>query len=146
MTWNAAPVANGYNLKRATNSGGPYNLVGTNVPGLNLTDTTVANGTRYYYVATATNIVTESDNSVQVSAVPVSPAPTQLGATFGANQLQLTWPQDHTGWQLQTQTNSVDVGLGSNWFPVPNSDLTNQFSAPCDPSSGSVFFRLVSPY
>ena len=146
LTWSAAPVANGYNLKRATSSGGPYTLAGTNVPGLNFTDTGVANGTRYYYVATATNLVTESANSVQASALPASSAPTQLGVSLTANQLQFTWPQDHTGWQLQIQTNSGSVGLGSNWFPVPNSDLTNQFSLPCDPSNGSVFFRLMSPY
>lgn len=146
LTWNAAPVANGYNLKRSTISGGPYNMVGTNVPGLNFTDTGVANGTRYYYVATTTNTVTESANSVQVSALPVSATPTQLNLTFNGGQLLFTWPQDHTGWQLQVQTNSVAVGLGSNWFTVPNSAITNQFLMPFDLSSGSIFFRLLSPY
>ena len=146
LTWNAAPVANGYNLKRSTNSVGPYTMVGTNVTVLNFTDTAVANGTRYYYVATATNLVTESANSVQVSALPVSPAPTQLDVSLNANQLQITWPQDHTGWLLQIQTNAPGAGLGTNWTSVPNSDLSNQFSAPVNPADGSIFFRLVSPY
>ena len=146
LTWNAAPVANGYHLKRATNSGGPYTLAGTNLPGLNFTDTGVANGTRYYYVATATNIVTESANSLQASALPASSVPAQLGATFSANQLQLLWPPDHTGWLLQIQTNALGAGLGTNWESVPNSDLINQFSAPASPADGSVFFRLRSPY
>ena len=146
LTWNAAPVANGYNLRRATTSSGPYSLVGTNLPTLNFTDLGLTNGTRYYYVANATNAVTESANSIQVSALPVSAAPTELSVLFNANQLQLTWPGDHTGWLLQAQTNSLTSGLGSGWFPVLNSDLTNQLALPCDPSSPSIFFRLVSPY
>jgi hypothetical protein len=146
LTWNAAPVANGYNLKRATNSGGPYTLVGTNTPNLNFTDPGVANGTRYYYVATATNIVTESTNSLQASALPVSSVPTPISVSLAANQLQLAWPPDHTGWLLQIQTNAPGTGLGTNWMPVFNSDLTNQFSAPISPAEGNVFFRLLSPY
>ncbi len=146
LAWNAAPVANGYNLKRATNSGGPYILAGTNVPGLNFTDTSVANGTRYYYVASATNIVTESTNSLPVSAQPVSSAATSLNLVFNTNQLQFTWPADHTGWLLQIQTNATGAGLGTNWLAVPNSDLSNQFSAPVSSAAGSIFFRLVSPY
>jgi hypothetical protein len=146
LTWNAAPVANGYNLKRATNSGGPYILAGTNVPSLNFSDTGVANGTRYYYVATATSIVTESTNSIQAGALPVSSAPTQVNVSLNANQLQFTWPLDHTGWRLQTQTNAAGAGLGTNWMPVPNSDLSNQFSTPVNSTDGSIFFRLASPY
>jgi hypothetical protein len=52
---------------------------------------------------------------------------------------------DHLGWQVQVQTNAPNVGLGTNWVTVPNSNLTNQFSLPIDINSGSVFFRLVSP-
>jgi hypothetical protein len=146
LTWNAAPVANGYNLKRSTNSGGPYTLVGTNTPNLNFTDPGVANGTRYYYVVTATNIVTESTNSLPASALPVSSVPTQISVALAANQLQLAWPSDHTGWLLQIQTNAPGTGLGTNWMPVFNSDLTNQFAAPISPAEGNVFFRLLSPY
>jgi hypothetical protein len=146
LSWNAVPVANGYNLKRSNISGGPYNLVGTNLTVLNFTDTGAANGIRYYYVVTSTNTVTESTNSIQVSALPVSSGPTQINASLAAGQLQLAWPQDHTGWLLQFQTNAPGIGLGTNWQPVPDSDLSSQFSTPFNPGAGSAFFRLLSPY
>jgi hypothetical protein len=97
-------------------------------------------------VASATNIVTESTNSLPVSAQPVSSAATSLNLVFNTNQLQFTWPADHTGWLLQIQTNATGAGLGTNWLAVPNSDLSNQFSAPVSSAAGSIFFRLVSPY
>jgi hypothetical protein len=57
----------------------------------------------------------------------------------------LNWPVDHLGWRLETQTNSLYVGIGANWVTVPNSNLTNQFSRPINITNGSVFFRLTYP-
>ena len=61
------------------------------------------------------------------------------------NTLQLSWPEDHSGWRLQVQTNSINVGLANNWVTVPNSDLTNVVSVPISPNNGAVFYRLVYP-
>ena len=99
----------------------------------------------YYYVVSATNAAGESANSSQISVRPVSTAPLTFNYGISGDQLQLSWPADHAGWKLQVQTNSLDAGLGSNWVTLPDSDLTNQFSAPLDTTNGSVFFRLVSP-
>ena len=52
---------------------------------------------------------------------------------------------DHTGWHLETQTNSLSVGLGSNWLAWPGSDATNAVSLPIDPSNPAVFLRLTFP-
>jgi hypothetical protein len=41
------------------------------------------------------------------------------------------------------QTNTLGVGLGSNWVNVPNSTATNTFSVPIDAGNGSVFYRLT---
>jgi hypothetical protein len=65
--------------------------------------------------------------------------------TFNGSQLQLFWPQDHTGWTLQMQTNSLNTGLGTNWVGVTNSTVTNQLIVPFSATNGSVFFRLVYP-
>ncbi len=71
LSWTATPGATGYQVKRATTSGGPYTTNGT--PGFSaFTDSSVANGTTYYYVITALNAAGVSGNSAQVSAVPVS--------------------------------------------------------------------------
>ena len=67
--------------------------------------------------------------------------PTNLAAWFSNNALQVSWPLDHTGWRLQMQTN----GLGASWLDVPNSNTTNRFVIPIDPTKDSVFYRLIYP-
>jgi hypothetical protein len=66
-----------------------------------------------------------------------------LGVQVGGNILQLGWPNDHTGWRLQVQTNNLNVGLGTNWFDVAGSTTTNQISFPINPDQGGVFYRLL---
>jgi trimeric autotransporter adhesin len=75
LTWNASAGATGYNVKRSTSSGGPYSTIAPNVVPTNYTDTTVANGTTYYYVVTALNGPDESGPSNQASALPSAPPP-----------------------------------------------------------------------
>ncbi len=60
-------------------------------------------------------------------------------------EIQFSWPSDHTGWTLQMQTNSPTVGLTTNWGIVTGSALTNQISLPIYPTGGNVFFRLSYP-
>ena len=93
----------------------------------------------------ALNGVGESTNSTQVSARPTSFASVAMNAANAAGQLQISWPADHTGWQLQSQTNNLTSGLGTNWVNMPGSDLTNQMTVPLNSTNGSVFFRLLRP-
>jgi fibronectin type 3 domain-containing protein len=143
LSWDASVSANGYNVKRSTATNGTYETVASDLPYLNYTDTGVTPGTTYYYVISATNSFGESSDSVVVSAQPVSLASFQAGFNVAGGQIQINWPQDHTGWTLQVQTNAVGVGLGTNWVTVPNSTVTNQVQFPIDSANGSVFFRLV---
>ncbi len=75
LTWNAVSGASGYNVKRATTSGGPYAVVAPGVTATTHLDTALTNGTRYYYVVSAFNYGGESANSLPVSAVPYAPPP-----------------------------------------------------------------------
>jgi endoglucanase len=70
LSWNSVSGADSYNVKRSTTSGGPYTTVAANVTATSYTDSTVTNGTTYYYVVSAVNGVGESMNSSQVSATP----------------------------------------------------------------------------
>jgi autotransporter-associated beta strand protein len=87
-----------------------------------------------------TNTLT-TDGTLRV----VSTAPAGITNTISGSLLNLLWPADHIGWRLQAQTNSLSVGLASNWVDVPNSRATNQMSFTIDVNAGCVFYRLVYP-
>ena len=74
LAWTASASTgiSGYNVYRATTSGGPYTkLNSTVVTASAFTDTTVVHGTTYYYVVTAVDASSlESVFSNEVSAVP----------------------------------------------------------------------------
>ncbi|HVM49389.1 MAG TPA: hypothetical protein VMU04_15280, partial [Candidatus Acidoferrum sp.] len=70
---------------------------------------------------------------------------TNLTALATGGQLSVSWPADHTGWNLQAQTNLPQVGLTTHWTTVPGSSATNSLLAAVDPSLGSVFYRLAAP-
>lgn len=74
LNWTTVDGATGYNIKRSTTAGGPYTTVASNVYGSPYTDTTVTNGTKYYYIVTAVNAGGESGNSNEASATPTAPA------------------------------------------------------------------------
>jgi len=76
-------------------------------------------------------------------ANPVNPNPTNIVYSVSSGNLTLSWPADHTGWTLQSQTNALSVGLTSIWYDVAASTTTNQVIVPLNPTNGSVFYRLV---
>src|ERR1700678_1078083 len=95
LTWTAGGGAISYNVKRGTASGGPYTTVGSPA-GTTYADTSLTNGTAYYYVVTAVNATGESGNSNQATATPkaapIAPvAPLNLTATGGNQQVSLAW-------------------------------------------------------
>jgi fibronectin type 3 domain-containing protein len=74
LTWTASTGANKYNVKRSTTSGGPFTTVLASPTAANYNDTTVTNGTAYFYVVSAVNAAGESANSAQVTATPAGPS------------------------------------------------------------------------
>jgi hypothetical protein len=66
-----------------------------------------------------------------------------IGITYSNNNVYLTWPLDHEGWQLQAQTNSVSVGISTNWVNVSGTTGTNEVVFPMNLSNGTVFYRLT---
>jgi len=146
LSWNGSAGADSYLVKRSTTSGSGYTTIASGVTATSYSDTGLVNGTLYYFVVSATNSFGESTNSTPVSARPTSSASVAMNAANAAGQLQISWPADHTGWQLQSQTNNLTSGLGTNWINVFASAQTNQMTMPLSATNGSVFFRLVRPY
>jgi hypothetical protein len=88
LRWQQSFGATSYAVRRATTSGGPYTTIASNVTGGSYTDTSVTNGTTYYYTVTATNSAGTSTNSPESSAAPARTlvnVATGGTATDGAN-------------------------------------------------------------
>jgi autotransporter-associated beta strand protein len=95
------------------------------------------------YNSTTSPAFISGSGSLLVS--PIATNPITIAAVVNGNQYTLSWPSDHIGWRLQAQTNSVSVGLSTNWATVPGSTTTNQISIPINTANGCVFFRLSYP-
>jgi fibronectin-binding autotransporter adhesin len=74
---------------------------------------------------------------------PINPNPTNIVVGVTNGNLYMSWPADHTGWFLQAQTNTLSVGLKTNWVNVTGSDQTNLIVMPINPTNGAVFYRMI---
>lgn len=110
--------------------------VTANAPGTTtITATTLDGG----FVASATVTVTNL-----LTSPPLMTWSQDSGGPGGA-EIVLSWPADNLGWLLQVQTNSLSVGVGTNWVTIPGSDSLTVFTNAIDPANEAVFYRLVSP-
>jgi hypothetical protein len=92
----------------------------------------------------AAGLVWSFNNGV-LTAVTGSSAPVSTNITYSVtgDKLVLNWPAGQ-GWILQSQTNSLNAGLTTNWSsvtPTPVPPYTNTVS----PANPTVFFRLIYP-
>ena len=76
-----------------------------------------------------------------VSTATVLP-PATVSVSRNGSTMTLTWPGDHLGYILQS--NSVNIAIPADWFNVPGSSTVTNFPVTLAPGS-NVFFRLVSP-
>ncbi|MEO5925375.1 MAG: DUF1800 family protein [Bryobacteraceae bacterium] len=94
LSWTAVSGATGYSLYRSTTAGAQGDLIMT-LAGTSFNNTSLTNGTMYYYRVASSNANGSSVPSAQVSAKPVAPpvppAPIGLGATAGNAEVTLTW-------------------------------------------------------
>ena len=123
LSWNPAAGASGYQLKRATASGGPYTPIAGPLTDRYFTDTAVTNGTTYHYVVTALAGIAESAASPGIAATPLSPAQ--------------AWRQTHFG----TFANTGDAADSAD----PDGDKTSNETERrlgLDPKDGDSAFRL----
>jgi len=138
-----------------TNSGaGNVIVANVGVPTLTNNDTftlfsqPVLNGNTLKIVGPAgvtftNNLAVDGSITVLSVAPPVNPNPTNLTFSVSGNTLNLSWPADHLGWTLQT--NSVALANTNYWFPYPGSAALTNVVITINPAKTSVFFRLVYP-
>jgi fibronectin type 3 domain-containing protein len=93
LSWTASSGASSYKIYRSTSSGGET-LLASSITSSIYVDTSVANGTTYYYQVSAVNVGGESSRSAEVSARPQVPppaAPIDVTATGGGARINLSW-------------------------------------------------------
>jgi len=94
LSWTAGSTATGYYVKRSTTAGTEAQIA--SVTATAYADTSVNNGTIYYYVVSAYNSYGTSANSNEASTTPSAPvnppsAPNGLQAMAGPGQVSLSW-------------------------------------------------------
>jgi len=88
-------------------------------------------------------VTTNLANGILSVLSTVSMNPTNISAKVSGNTLTLSWPEDHRGWTLET--NSVGLTATSSWFPVAGSAANTNAIIIIDPSRANVFYRLIYP-
>lgn len=125
LSWGAATGAASYTLRRSTSSGTGYvNVTGAiDIAATSFVNTSLVNGTTYYYVVTAKNSGGTSPNSTEASVTPAVPppvpaAPTNLMGVAGSGRALLTWNtvQHATAYSIKRRTTptgtAVTIGVG----------------------------------
>ena len=93
LTWNASQSAERYRVKRGVSRSGPYQRIGF-TRSTSFLDTSVVNGTKYFYVVTAVSDVGESNESNKVSATPAPIPAAPVGVAVegtNAGEILLSW-------------------------------------------------------
>jgi autotransporter-associated beta strand protein len=75
----------------------------------------------------------------------VASNPTNIFFSVSGSTLNLSWPADHLGWVLQSQTNSLSVGLNTNWVDVAGSQNVISTNININSQTPADFFRLRKP-
>lgn len=105
LRWQPPFGATSYTVKRATTSGGPYATVASGITTSSCTDTSVLNGTTYYYVVSAVNSAGGSPNSPEDAATPRAP---MWNVTFGGTATATVATED--------AGNAFDSNSNTMWF------------------------------
>jgi len=139
LSWNASSGAASYNVKRSTANGGPYTTIAS-VAGTSFTNTSLTNGTTYFYVVSAVNANGESANSSQVNATPVA-----ANFTLSANPTSLIISRGSSGTSNITVTRigGFTAGLTFSASGLPPG-VTASFTPPSTTGSSSTLTLSAS--
>jgi fibronectin-binding autotransporter adhesin len=88
---------------------------------------------------------TPSSGVLSIETSSIASNPTNITYSVSGSTLTLSWPTDHLGWFLQSQTNNLSVGINTNWADVAGSAAVTSTNLTIIPENPSVFYRLRNP-
>ena len=143
LSWTAAPGVSSYHVRRATVAGGPYLTVASGVTASTYTDTSVTNGTTYYYVVTSVSDIAGT-NSAEVTAspnLPAPPAPLNLVASGKDGSVDLAWSaaSGATSYTIRRSTNS-----GGPYTDVSAGVVTATSYSDASVTNGTTYYYVVA--
>ena len=112
LNWIASTGATSYSMYRNTDGSSTYALVNSTSQ-TTFTDSNVVNGTKYYYVVTASNGACSSGNSARVSVTPAClppAAPTGVTLTAGDGKISLAWTASAGATLYRVSKNTTGTG------------------------------------
>jgi hypothetical protein len=98
-------------------------------------------------LVTAQDGVTTNLYTVDVTEQPSQTTP-KLTSSVSAGSLNLSWPADHLGYRLLTQTNNLSRGVSRNdsdWGTVAGSTGVTSTNFPIVKTNLDEYYRLVYP-
>ena len=143
LSWDAVPGATSYTIKRSLTAGGPYTTLGNELD-TSAVDAPLTNGTRYYYVISASTALGETPDSAQASALPTLPPapsapPADLVATPAINKVGLIWSSASGATGYNVKRSLVSGGPYALVGAAGGTGFTDTLAP-----SGATYFYVVS--
>jgi phosphatidylinositol-3-phosphatase len=145
LSWTASAGATSYNVKRSLTSGGSYTTIAS-VTTTSFPDSGLTNGVTYYYVVSASNLSGESSNSTEASATPnvaAPPAPTNLTAAAGNQQVTLNWSAAPGAVSYQVNRGTAN---GGPYDTIVHSGITGTSDIDNTVVNGTTYYYVVTAF
>jgi autotransporter-associated beta strand protein len=94
------------------------------------------------YNSTTSSSYINGPGSLQVTPL-IASNPTNITAVLTGSTLALSWPADHLGWLVQS--NSVNLAVAADWQDIPASAGGTSYNITINPTQPQVFYRLRHP-
>src|SRR5229473_3362398 len=138
LTWTASSGATGYYVKRSITTGAETQIA--SATSTSFTDTSLTNGTKYFYVVSAYNSYGQSANSAEVNATPAAPAAAvSLTATVVNSQVALAWTASAGATSYNVKRSTTNNGPYST---VNSPTVTNYTDSGL--ANGTTYYYVVS--
>lgn len=94
-------------------------------------------------VSFTNNLAVDGTISV-LSVLTIASNPTNITVSVnGGNTLNLSWPADHLGWMVQS--NSLNLAVPADWYDLSNTVAGTNYSVTINAAQPNVFYRLRHP-